>query len=103
MEKAPSPPKTYREFIDRFPEIGEAWNLVREAESAAPFDAKTARLLKLAIAAGALKEGAVRSAARKARAAGATEAEIHGVLALAATTLGFPSTVAVFSWIREGS
>lgn len=101
MPPTPQPPKSYQAFIQRFPHIGEAWEQVREAESAAGFEDKTARLLKLAIAVGALREGAVHSAARKAIAAGADEKEILGVVALAASTLGFPSSVAVFSWIDE--
>ncbi len=95
----PQPPRAYTDFIRRFPQLGEAWDKIREAEAAGPFDAKTRRLLKLAIAAGALREGAVSSAARKARAAGASEAEIGAVIALAASTVGLPSAVAVSTWV----
>jgi alkylhydroperoxidase/carboxymuconolactone decarboxylase family protein YurZ len=97
----PGPPDTYREFIDRFPKLGEAWQRVREAEEAGPFDDRTRRLLKLAVAVGNLREGAVHSAVRKARAAGAGEDEIYGTLALAASTLGFPATVAVYTWVTD--
>jgi hypothetical protein len=48
-----------------------------------------------------MREGAVHSAVREARDAGVTLAEMEQVLALAATTIGFPSSVAVWSWIRE--
>jgi alkylhydroperoxidase/carboxymuconolactone decarboxylase family protein YurZ len=34
-------------------------------------------------------------------AAGATPAEIDQVLALAASTIGFPAAVAAFSWVRD--
>jgi alkylhydroperoxidase/carboxymuconolactone decarboxylase family protein YurZ len=57
--------------------------------------------VKLGIAIGGMKEGAVHSAVRKALAAGISVDEIGQVVALAASTLGFPSTVAVYSWVRE--
>lgn len=97
------PPRTYRDFIAAYPRLGEAWSLAREAEAAGPLDEKTRRLIKLGIAAGAMRQGAVSSAARKARAAGASDAEVEQVVALAASTLGFPAAVAVFDWIRGGS
>lgn len=95
------PPKTYTEFVSTFPQLGESWDLARSQETDGPLDEKTRRLVKLGVAAGALRQGAVSSAARKARAAGATEDELMQVVALAASTLGFPSTVAVFSWLRD--
>lgn len=101
MSDAPRPPKTYRQFTERFPELERAWEAARRGEAAAPFDAKTLRLLKLALAAGARQQGAVHSATRKALAAGAGADEVLAVAALAATTLGFPGAVAVFSWIRD--
>jgi alkylhydroperoxidase/carboxymuconolactone decarboxylase family protein YurZ len=58
-------------------------------------------LVKLGIAIGAMREGAVHSSVRKARAAGASAAEMQQVLALAATTIGFPATVAAFTWVRD--
>jgi alkylhydroperoxidase/carboxymuconolactone decarboxylase family protein YurZ len=74
---------------------------MREAEAKGTIDEKTARLIKLGIALGSMKEGAVHSAVRKAMAAGATREDVQQVIALAASTLGFPSTVAVYSWIRD--
>jgi alkylhydroperoxidase/carboxymuconolactone decarboxylase family protein YurZ len=99
--KPPKPPSTYRNFVARFPELGEAWENARAAEKAGPLDHKTRRLMKLAVAIGAMREGAVHSATRKAKAAGATEDELYQTVALAASTLGFPSTVAVYSWVTD--
>ena len=99
--KVPEPPKTYQAFVKRFPKIGKAWESVGQAGDEGPMDQKTIRLIKLAISVGALREGAVHSAVRKAVAAGVTNEEIDQVTALAASTIGFPSTVAVFSWIRD--
>ena len=101
MSQMPKPPQTYRDFIARFPKLGEAWDALAEAGQEGPLDAKTQRLLKLAVAIGALKEGPVHAGARKALAAGITREEMEQVVALAAGTIGMPSTVAAWSWIRE--
>jgi len=96
------PPKAYTDFIASYPQLGEAWEKAREQEVDGPLDERTRRLVKLGIAVGCMRQGAVSSAARKARGAGASEEEIRQVVALAASTLGFPSAVAVFTWIDEG-
>jgi len=100
MTDKPNPPRVYREFAARFPKLERSWEMAREAEEEGPLDRKTARLIKLGVAAGALRRGAVRSAARKATAAGADRDEIFHVVALAASTIGMPSAVAVFSWLE---
>jgi len=101
MGKGSKPPKTYKSFVERYPELGQAWELVRRAEGNGDLDEKTIRLVKLGIAIGGMREGAVHSAVRKALGAGVSRAEIAQVVALAASTLGFPSTVAVYSWVGE--
>ena len=101
MTSVPKPPQTYRDFITRFPRLGEAWDTLAEAGQEGPLDAKTQRLLKLAVAIGAQKEGPVHASARKALAAGISREEMEQVVALAAGTIGMPSTVAAWSWIRE--
>ena len=101
MAGAQRPPEAYREFVVRFPELGKAWELAGKAGSEGPLDAKTVRLIKLAVAMGAMREGAVHSSVRKAVAAGATPDEIDQVTALCAGTLGFPSVVALYTWTRD--
>jgi alkylhydroperoxidase/carboxymuconolactone decarboxylase family protein YurZ len=100
-KKTSRPPSTHQRFVRRFQRLGKAWDLVNEEGGAGPLDAKTQRLLKLAIAIGAMREGAVHSGVRKARDAGASLAEMEQVVALAASTIGFPASVAVWSWVRE--
>lgn len=95
------PPKTYEDFIARFPKLGEAWELLALAGQEGPLDERTQRLLKLAIAAGAQKESAVKSSVRKARDLGISDAELEQVVALAAGTLGLPAAVAAWSWMRD--
>lgn len=100
MSEESKAPKSYQRFVARFPKLGEAWERAREAELEGPADEKTRRLMKLAIAVGAMRQGAVTSSTRKALDAGASEEEVLQVVALAASTLGFPSTVAVASWVE---
>lgn len=101
MPKLPKPPKTYSDFMRRFPKVGKAWDLTGEAGREGPLSEKSARLVKLALSIGTLREGAVHSAVRKALAAGVTRAEIDQVIALAAGSIGFPATVAIYSWIAD--
>lgn len=99
--KGGTPPEAYREFVRRYPKLGEAWESARAGEEDGPLDEKTSRLLKLGVSIGAFREGAVHSAVRKALAAGASAAEVRQVIALAASIIGFPSAVAVHSWLSE--
>lgn len=95
-------PVAFVQFIERFPKLGQAWDMMREAEAeAGPLDEKTRRLVKLAIAAATEAEGATHSAARKARRAGASLEEMEQVVALAASTMGLPNAVKIYRWIRE--
>jgi alkylhydroperoxidase/carboxymuconolactone decarboxylase family protein YurZ len=101
MQGRSDPPKTYQDFINLYPKLGEAWEKIAEAGQAGPLDQKTVRLVKLAIAAGAMREGAVHSSVRKALAMGISRKEIEQLVALAAGTLGLPATVAVYSWVQD--
>ncbi len=100
MSDQPTPPKAYTAFVGRYPKLGEAWETINDAGSAGPLSERDKRLVKLAIAIGAMREGAVRSNVRKALAMGVDRATVEQVVALAASTLGMPSTVAVDSWIQ---
>lgn len=98
-DSKPKPPQAYETFVRRYPKLGLAWEALHEAGAEGPLDDRTARLVKLGIAIGAMRDGAIGSSVRKALAIGITRAEIEQVVALAAGTLGLPSTVAVFTWI----
>lgn len=89
------------EFVARFPKLRDAWEAIHAAGDDGPLDGKTVRLLKLAVAVGALREGAVHSNTRKAIAEGIDAAELEQVIAIAAGTLGLPGTVAAYSWVRD--
>lgn len=97
----PKPPKAYEAFAARFPKLSEAWSSIAEAGKQGPLDAKTARLVKLGLAVGAMRQGSVHASVRKARAIGITREEVEQVLVLAAGTVGMPSVVAAFTWVND--
>ena len=97
-----NPPQAYSDFVERFPQLGDAWDLLREGgKSSGPIDERTRLLIKLGIAIGAQRTGAVSSATRKALKAGVAMEELEQVVALAASTIGMPGAVAAFQWSRN--
>ncbi len=89
-------------IAEAYPEIWKAYAAFGKAISdAGPLDAKTRRLVNLALAVGGRSEGAVHSHARQALSEGVTKEEIKHVALLAMTTLGFPQGVAGLSWIKD--
>lgn len=95
-------PGIYQQFRERYPTVASAQDaLGREVTATAPFDQRTIRLLKLALAVGAQAEGAVRSNTRKALSLGASADEIRAVAVLAVTTCGFPTAIAGLGWIED--
>ena len=101
MTELAKPPKTYDRFVGRYPELGQAWELMAKAGQAGPLPERTQRLLKLAVAVGAMREGAVHSGVRKSLAQGISAEEIEQVIALSASTLGMSSAAAVFTWVHD--
>jgi alkylhydroperoxidase/carboxymuconolactone decarboxylase family protein YurZ len=95
-------PEVYVGFREDYPTVAAALDSLGEAvDGAGPLDERTARLVKLGLAVGALAEGAVKSNARKALAAGASSEEVRQVGMLAITTCGFPAAIAGLGWIDE--
>ena len=93
-------PPTYERFRATFPELSAAYDALGEAaHQQGPVDLKTRQLIKLGLSVGARAEGAVRSHAKRAVEAGATQEEVLHVLALAVTSIGFGPAVAAYSWI----
>ena len=101
MSALPEPSDTFKAFSARYPKLRQAWDLTGEAGKEGPLDEKTARLVKLGIAMGAMREGAVHAGVRKALALGISKEEIEQVVALVAGTLGFPATVAAYTWAND--
>ncbi len=101
MKSTPKPPRTFDQFSERFPKIREAWDLLGDAGEEGPLTPRERRLVKLGVAIGATREGAVHSSARKGIAMGLTPRELEQVVALAGSVTGLPSAVAAWTWIRD--
>ncbi len=95
-------PDVYLGFREDYPKVAAALDGLGEAvDGEGPLGERDVRLVKLGLAVGALAEGAVKSNARKALAAGASPEEIRQVGVLAITTCGFPTAIAGIGWIDE--
>lgn len=95
-------PGTYKEFVEKFPALGRAHESIAKAvEDAGPLDAKTLALIKIGICVGAGLESALRSHVRRAMQHGATAAEVEQAILLGMNTVGFPRTVAAWSWATK--
>ncbi len=97
----PPAPKVHRDFVERYPDLGQAWELMAEAGRKGPLDERTVRLVKLAVGMGAMREGAVHASVRKARSLGITTEEIEQVVAIASSTVGLPAAVALHCWCHD--
>lgn len=95
-------PGTYKQFIKKYPELGKSHERIATAvEAAGPLDVKTLSLIKIGICVGAGLESALRSHVRRAIQNGAKNAEIEQAVLLGMNTVGFPRTVAAWSWAQQ--
>ena len=95
-------PEAFQRFARDNPAVATTYQALGEAcAEAGPLDAPTRELVKLDLAIGGRLEGAVHSHTRRALEAGATPEQIRHVVALAAPTLGLPTTVAAFTWVDD--
>ena len=96
------PPDIVQQFAAEQPDVWKAYNQLGEAvKNSGPLDEKTQRLVKLALAVGSGREGAVRAHARRANRAGISPAELEHIAALGITTLGWPTAFAARCWIQQ--
>lgn len=95
-------PGPYQQFIQKYPKLGEAHEHIASlVEQAATLDAKTCFLIKIGICVGAGLESALRSHVRRAMKCGATREEIEQSILLGMNTVGFPRTVASWTWANK--
>jgi alkylhydroperoxidase/carboxymuconolactone decarboxylase family protein YurZ len=95
-------PARYLQFQKNYPEVFSAYDSLGRAVNAwGPLTAKQIALVKLGIAAGARLEGGVHSHTRRALEAGVLPEEIRHAILLSTTTIGFPSMMAVLSWVDD--
>ena len=103
MAEAPEDlPSGAGEVAEAYPQVWQAYAaLGRACSQSGPIEARTARLVKLALAIGALSEGAVHSHTRRALAEGVSKEELKQVALMAIPTLGFPQGVKALTWIED--
>ena len=95
-------PGHYVRFQKKYPKVFQAFDALGAATAeAGPLDHKARALVKLAIAIGGQMEGAVHSHTRRALEAGCTLEEVHHVVLLGITTLGFPSMMKTMAWVDD--
>jgi alkylhydroperoxidase/carboxymuconolactone decarboxylase family protein YurZ len=95
-------PSGAAKIAKQYPEIWAAYEKLGAAcAEAGPFDARTIRLVKLAIAVAAESEGAVHSHARRALDEGVSKSELLQVALLAIPTIGLAKAVAAMTWIDD--
>lgn len=100
--RPPRLPAQASSFAHRNPEVWEAYQRLGKACSqAGPLDAKTRRLVKLALAVGAGSEGAVHSHVRRGLTEGLEPEELRHVATLGVSTLGLSASVAAATWIED--
>lgn len=84
------------------PEVWAAFErLANRCHEGGPLDARTRRLVKLGVAIGAGLQGGVHSQVRNALAEGIKPSELHHVVLLGLTTIGFPASMAARSWVND--
>lgn len=90
------------EVAKSYPDVWDAYAALGKATSeAGPVDGRTARLVKLALAIGALSEGAVHSHTRRALEEGIEPAALKQIALMAIPTMGFPQGVRALTWIED--
>jgi AhpD family alkylhydroperoxidase len=94
-------PQPYLDFQEQYPDIWRAYDQLGAAIHTGPLDETTRGLVKLALALGAGREGAVHAHVRKLVEMGVSSDEIRQVALLAVTTLGFPATMIGLTWIND--
>jgi alkylhydroperoxidase/carboxymuconolactone decarboxylase family protein YurZ len=89
-------------LADRYPKIWAAYeHLGAAVAEGGPLDAKTRRLVKVALAVGCSSEGAVHSHVRRAVSEGIKADELRHVTLLAIPTIGLPAAVKALTWIND--
>lgn len=95
-------PGTYKEFVSKYPELGKAHERVaRAVDGYGSLDAAALALVKIGICTGAGLESALRSHVRRAMQHGVGRKEIEQAILSGMNTVGFPRTVAAWSWAQE--
>jgi alkylhydroperoxidase/carboxymuconolactone decarboxylase family protein YurZ len=95
-------PSGAAKIAKKYPQVWAAYEQLGAAcAKSGPLDARTLRLVKLAIAVGSESEGAVHSHVRRALDEGLSADELLHVSLLAIPSLGLAKAVAAMTWIED--
>ena len=95
-------PSGAKRLSERHPHVWAAYEkLGASVADGGPLNAKTRRLVKLALAIGSSSEGAVHSHVRRALDEGVKPEELRHVMLLAIPTLGLSAAVKALTWIDD--
>ncbi|MBI4455302.1 MAG: carboxymuconolactone decarboxylase family protein [Acidobacteria bacterium] len=95
-------PEFLQKVVDRYPQVWEKYEDLSYTISLVDgLDDRSQKLVKLAIAIGAGRQGAVHSHTRKCKKAGFSNAELYHAALLAITTTGWSGAIAALSWIDD--
>jgi alkylhydroperoxidase/carboxymuconolactone decarboxylase family protein YurZ len=95
-------PERFISFTKAYPEIAAAYEtLAGKCRESGPLDERDQTLVKLGVAIGSGLEGSVHSQVRKSLDAGVNPDEIRHAFMLAMTAIGFPKTMATFTWAED--
>src|SRR5258707_13075594 len=90
------------QIAKRHPKIWHAYEELGAAcADSGPLDARTRRLVKLALAVGSQSEGAVHSHTRRGAEGGLTGEECLHVTLLAIPSIGLAKAVAAMTWVED--
>ncbi|MBI5251922.1 MAG: carboxymuconolactone decarboxylase family protein [Desulfomonile tiedjei] len=95
-------PEIFKTFLEKHKDIADAYQQAGDlCSKAGPIDSKTQHLIQLGVAVGIGSKGGVRSHARRALEAGATEEEVTQAVLMSGSIVGFPAMIAAFGWVHE--
>jgi len=95
-------PSGATKIAKKYPQVWAAYEQLGAAcAKSGPLDARTLRLVKLAIALGSESEGAVHSHVRRALDEGVSAEELLHVSLLAIPSVGLAKAVAAMTWIED--
>ena len=91
-----------KHFGEQYPEVNEALtNLRQKCEEGKHLDAKTAMMIKLAVAVGAGLENTVKAHTAKALKLGVSEDQIEAIILINLASIGYAKAVVALNWVHE--
>lgn len=102
MKPTTKPPKFYREFVKKYPVVGETYEALGDAvHHQGPLNDRERALVKLAISGSNLYQSAFKAHIRKAVAVGIRREEIEHLALLMLPTVGFPTMMVLMGIIED--